>query len=211
MPHSKGDLFVISAPSGAGKSTLCQMLLQRMDGLAFSVSHTTRSPRPGEVDGRDYHFVSSKEFEDMVARDEFLEWARVHDNLYGTARSQVMDQLSRGIDVILDIDVQGAAQVRKRFPTAISIFILPPSWQALEERLLKRGSESRERIALRLRNAMQEMESVSSYDYTVVNDILDDAFRSLSSIIGSVRLKTPRVLASVDLSLLNLPADAWFL
>jgi guanylate kinase len=208
---TRGDLFVISAPSGAGKSTLCRMLLERMEGVAFSVSHTTRPPRPGEVDGRDYHFVSQEEFEAMVSAGEFLEWARVHENLYGTSRKAVMEMLSSGLDVILDIDVQGAAQVRERFPAAITIFILPPSWQVLEERLEKRGSEDRERLKVRLRNALAEMEAAHSYQYVVVNDELEVAYAELSSIVSATRCRSARVLADMDMAALRPSADAWFL
>lgn len=211
MSGPRGDLFVISAPSGAGKSTLCGMLLERMEGLAFSVSHTTRPPRPGEVDGRDYHFVTQEEFEAMVAKDEFLEWARVHDNLYGTSRKAVMEMLASGLDVILDIDVQGAAQVRKRFPAAVTIFILPPSWKALEERLEKRGSEDRARLKVRLANAVKEMEEAHRYQYIVVNDQLDRAYTDLAAIVSGVRCRSARVLAAMDLAALRPSPDAWFL
>ena len=208
----RGDLFVVSAPSGAGKSTLCSMLIEKMEGLVFSVSHTTRLPRPGEVDGKDYFFVSEQEFEKLVAEDAFLEWARVHGNFYGTHRARVMEQLSRGMDVILDIDVQGAKQVKSKLPGAVTIFILPPSWQALEERLLKRGSEDKEKIKTRLQNAMKEIEEVSNYHYCVVNDKLDEAFEELKSIVSAERSKTRRVLAGrIDITRLKPSPDSWFL
>ncbi len=208
----RGDLFVISAPSGAGKSTLCSMLVEKVDGLVFSVSHTTRPPRPGEVNGKDYFFVSEQQFEKLVAQDAFLEWARVHGNFYGTHRSQVLEQLSRGMDVILDIDVQGAKQVKSKLPGAVTIFILPPSWQALEERLLKRGSEDRKKIKTRLQNALKEIEEVSNYHYCVVNDQLQVAFEELKSIVSAERSKTRRVLAGkIDLARLRPSPDSWFL
>jgi len=207
----RGDLFVISAPSGAGKSTLCSMLVERVEGLVFSVSHTTRPPRPGEINGKDYFFVSEQEFEKLVAQDAFLEWARVHDNFYGTYRSQVLEQLSKGVDVILDIDVQGAKQVKSKLPGAVTIFILPPSWQALEERLLKRGSEDKKKIKTRLQNALKEIEEVSNYHYCVVNDQLKVAFEELKSIVSAERCKTRRVLAGkIDLARLRPSPDAWF-
>ncbi len=208
----RGDLFVVSAPSGAGKTTLCSMLVNEIDNIVFSVSHTTRPPRPGEVDGKDYHFVSEQEFERLVAEDAFLEWARVHGNFYGTHRGQVMEKLAQGLDVILDIDVQGAKQVKKKLPAAITIFILPPSWHVLEERLRKRGSEDADKIKLRLQNAMKEIEEVTNYHYTVVNDELHEAFLELKTIVLAERSKTRRVLANkVDLSALKPGPDSWFL
>ncbi len=208
----RGDLFVISAPSGAGKSTLCKILMDRLPGLAFSVSHTTRPPRKGEIDGRDYFFVSEEEFERLAARDIFLEWARVHGHFYGTSREHVMELLARGIDVILDIDVQGAAQVKEKFPGAVTVFVLPPSWKVLEERLLARGSEDREAVRTRLANAVGEIEEVTGYDYTVINDQLREAASDLESIVTATRCRTSRVLASkVDMAALHPEPGSWFL
>jgi guanylate kinase len=208
----RGELFVISAPSGAGKTTLCNELFKRIPDLAFSVSHTTRPPRPGEVDGRDYHFVSEEEFEGLVNQGAFLEWARVHGNFYGTSREYVLAQLSRGVDIVLDIDVQGARQVKEKFPGSVSIFILPPSWDVLEQRLLERGSESVERLRLRLRNAHRELEEVTGYDYTVINDRLEDAACHLESIVIAARCRTARVLSTrVDMSRLRPRPDSWFM
>ncbi len=208
----RGDLFVISAPSGAGKSTLCNRLMERLPGLVFSVSHTTRPPRKGEVDGKDYFFVSEKEFERLVTKGKFLEWARVHGHFYGTSRDHVMEFLSRGMDVILDIDVQGATQVREKFPGAVTIFILPPSWTVLEERLLRRGSEDMDSVRVRLRNALKEMEEVANYTYTIVNDKLNEATDNLVAIVVAVRCRTARVLASkIDMTALHPGPDSWFL
>ncbi len=208
----RGDLFVISAPSGAGKSTLCNMLMKRLPGLAFSVSHTTRPPRNDEVDGRDYFFVSEEEFERLASKGAFLEWARVHGHFYGTSRDHVMEYLSKGVDVILDIDVQGARQVREKFPGAVTIFILPPSWKILEERLLRRGSEDAEAVRLRLQNALKEMDEVTSYRYTIVNDRLEEASNELVSVVTATRSRTPRVLATkVDMASLHPAPDSWFL
>ncbi len=208
----KGDLFIISAPSGAGKSTLCNRLISMVPNIAFSVSHTTRPPRQGEKNGRDYFFVSQEQFTELVAQDAFLEWARVHGHMYGTSRKHVMELLSNGIDVILDIDVQGATQVKAKFPSAVTIFILPPSWDILEERLMKRKSEDRHAIAVRLRNALDEMEEVANYEYTVVNDRLEDALDELVSIVTATRCLTPRVLASkIDMAKLRPHPDSWFL
>ncbi len=208
----RGDLFIISAPSGTGKTTLCSMVIEELENISFSVSHTTRSPRPGEVNGKDYYFISEQEFERLVAEDAFLEWARVHGNFYGTHRGYVMEKLAQGVDVILDIDVQGAKQVKKKLPSAITIFILPPSWQALEERLLKRGSEDMEKIKLRLQNAMKEIEEVTNYHYAVVNDQLLKALQELKTIILAERSKTRRVLASrIDMAALKPRPDSWVL
>ncbi|NPA93902.1 MAG: guanylate kinase [Thermodesulfobacteria bacterium] len=206
----RGDLFIISAPSGAGKSTLCSMLVKELDNIVFSVSHTTRPPRPGEVDGKDYFFVSEAEFQRLVAEDAFLEWARVHGNFYGTHRGQVMDKLAKGLDVILDIDTQGAKQVKEKLPGAVTIFILPPSWQELKRRLVARGSEDREKIKLRLKNALLEMEEVPNYHYTIVNDQLQVAFEELKSIIIAERNKTRRVIGGkIDLAALKPDPEEW--
>ncbi len=208
----RGDLFVISAPSGAGKTTLCTRLLDELSGLEFSISHTTRSPRPNEVHGKDYFFVSEDEFQRLVKEDAFLEWARVHGNFYGTSKEQVISKLSKGIDVILDIDVQGARQVKERFPGAITIFILPPSWEVLEERLKSRGSEDKEKLRIRLQNALKELEEVTSYEYVVINDKLDVALQELKSIIVATRLKSKRVLTTkIDLDQLKPNPNSWFL
>jgi len=186
---------VISAPSGVGKTTLCRRLLERISGISFSVSYTTRNPRQGEFDGIDYHFVTQDRFEEMVSADAFLEWARVYGNFYGTSKSEVLSRLGLGEDVLLDIDVQGARQVRRLFPEAILIFLLPPSWSVLEARLKGRGSEDSSRLKLRMANAKSEMEAVHEYDFAVINDDLSRATEDLKSIVIAQRCKTPRVLA----------------
>ena len=191
----QGKLFVISAPSGVGKTTLCRRLLDRISGLSFSVSYTTRDPRQGEFDGIDYHFISQDRFEEMISADAFLEWARVYGNFYGTSKSEVLSRLGLGEDVLLDIDVQGARQVRRLFPEAILIFLLPPSWSVLEARLKGRGSEDSSRLKLRMANAKSEMEAVHEYDFAVINDDLSMATEDLKSIVIAQRCKTPRVLA----------------
>ena len=191
----QGKLFVISAPSGVGKTTLCRRLLERISGISFSVSYTTRNPRQGEFDGIDYHFVTQDRFEEMVSADAFLEWARVYGNFYGTSKSEVLSRLGLGEDVLLDIDVQGARQVRRLFPEAILIFLLPPSWSVLEARLKGRGSEDSSRLKLRMANAKSEMEAVHEYDFAVINDDLSRATEDLKSIVIAQRCKTPRVLA----------------
>lgn len=185
-----GTLYIISAPSGAGKSSLLRALLDVMGGeLALSVSHTTRYPRPGEVDGRDYHFVDRATFEDMVGRGEFLEHALVFDNYYGTSRQAVADQLATGIDVILEIDWQGARLVRERLSEAVSIFILPPSVVALQERLQDRGQDDEEVIARRMRDAVSEMSHYDEYDYLVINDVFQEALDEMVLIMRSGQLR----------------------
>ena len=190
---SRGNLFVISAPSGAGKSTILKRLLPLLPGLAFSVSHTTRPPRPGEKDGREYHFVDRPVFEKMRAEQAFLEWAEVHGNLYGTSRQAVLAQQSRGIDVFLDIDVQGAGQLRDQGDAgAIFLFIAPPSWQELERRLRGRGTDSEETVRLRLANARREMQDAGRYDYLIINDRLEEAVQDLRSVIIAERCRSRR-------------------
>ena len=190
---SKGNLFVISAPSGAGKSTILKKLLVMVPNLAFSVSHTTRSPRNGERNGLDYHFVDRETFEGMRAGQAFLEWAEVHGNLYGTSRAAIEAQQARGIDVFLDIDVQGARQLRDcGHPGAVFLFIAPPSWQELENRLRGRGTDAEETVQLRLNNARREMEDADRYDYLVINDRLDEAVDVLRAVVIAERCKGRR-------------------
>jgi guanylate kinase len=188
-----GRLFVISAPSGAGKTTLLKRVMTRLGGLAFSVSHTTRAPRPGERNGIDYHFVSKAEFMDMITQGLFLEHAEVHGNLYGTSKEAIDRQCSACMDVILDIDVQGAAILRRSGKLAAShIFISPPSLSELEKRLRGRGTESEEVIAIRLENARIELQAVKEYEYLVINDRLDEAVDLLTSIIVAERARAHR-------------------
>ena len=189
---SKGTLFIVSAPSGAGKTSLLKRLREEMDRLVISVSHTTRPMRPGEVDGRDYHFVPREVFERMIAEGAFLEYARVFDHYYGTARQPVLDELARGYDVVLEIDWQGARQVREKLPESRSIFILPPSREVLEARLRQRGQDSEETIARRMRDARAEIAHYDEYDFLVVNDDFDKALGELKSLILSDRLRLPR-------------------
>jgi guanylate kinase len=185
-----GTLYIISAPSGAGKSSLLRSVLDVMGrDLALSVSHTTRYPRPGEVDGSDYHFVDSATFEGMVSRGEFLEHAQVFDNRYGTSRQAVADQLATGVDVILEIDWQGARLVRELLPGAVSVFILPPSVEALQERLQDRGQDDDEVIARRMRDAVNEMSHYDEYDYLVINDVFQEALDELVLIMQSGQLR----------------------
>ena len=188
MTDDIGNLFVIAAPSGAGKTSLVQALVDRDPRLQLSVSHTTRAPRPGEVDGEHYHFTGAAHFAELIAHERLLEHAQVHGNFYGTARDQIEAAFASGRDVILEIDWQGARQIRKRFPTCIGIFILPPSRAALHDRLNKRGQDTPEVIARRLANARGEMEHATEFDYLVVNDRFDDALADLAAIVRAVRL-----------------------
>jgi len=187
-----GTLYIISAPSGAGKSSLLRVLLESMAGsLALSVSHTTRSPRSGEVDGEDYHFIDEAGFREMVSGDAFFEHARVFDNFYGTSRQGVIDQLDTGLDVILEIDWQGARLIREQMPAVVSIFILPPSCEALQQRLQDRGQDDDAVIARRMRDAVSEMSHYDEYDYLVVNDVFQTAVDELAAIMLSQRLRLP--------------------
>ncbi len=193
-----GDLFIVSSPSGGGKTTLISRLLTHRDGdLHFSVSHTTRSRRSGEQDGREYHFVSAKDFREMVGRDEFLEWAEVHGNLYGTARKEVLPRLRAGQDVILDIDVQGVRQVKQKYPASIAIFILPPSAEELGRRLRARGLDDEAQIEKRLANAAREIDEVPLYDYAIINEDLDKALGGLDAIVTAARLRPGRLQEQV--------------
>lgn len=184
-----GILYIISAPSGAGKTSLVKALVESSPGIAVSVSHATRPKRPGEQNGVHYHFVDVSTFEAMVARGEFLEHARVFDNYYGTARSTLLAQLQAGVDVILEIDWQGARQVRERMPGCVGIFILPPSRAVLEQRLRARAQDSEETIARRMRDAVAEMSHYGEFDYLVVNDDFNTALEDLKAIFRAQRLR----------------------
>jgi guanylate kinase len=190
-----GNLIVVSAPSGAGKSTLVNAVLSSDPKLQLSISHTTRAPRPGEEDGREYHFVDVATFEGMAAHGDFMESARVHGNLYGTSRSWIEKTRARDLDIILEIDWQGAQQVRRIFPDAVSVFILPPSMEELERRLRSRGKDSEQAIRQRLANAVEEMRHVSEFDYVIINKNFDEAREDLAAIVHAARLKTARQVA----------------
>lgn len=181
----RGNLFVISGPSGAGKGTLVSQVLKRLDDVWVSVSATTRAPRPGELEGESYFFLSEEQFDKLIEEDGFIEWARVHSNRYGTPRSRVMDHIAQGHQVILEIDVQGAFQVQKKMPACHLIFIEPPSQEVLLQRLRDRGTESEDVIAARMKVAELELREKNRYDYTVVNDDLDRATDELVAIIES--------------------------
>jgi guanylate kinase len=189
MQDLLGNLFIISAPSGAGKSTLINALLKQDADMQLSVSHTTRSPRPGETNGVQYHFTDVSSFKQLIAEDQFIEWAEVFGNYYGTSKAALADKLAQGIDVFLDIDWQGARQIKQQLPFVTSIFILPPSVGALEQRLNQRGQDSAEVIAGRMAKARDEISHANEYDYWVVNDDLELAVQQFSGIIQSQRLK----------------------
>lgn len=189
----KGSLFIVSAPSGAGKTTLCKEVVLSLPNLKESVSYTTRPPRIGEVNDRDYTFISKAEFKLMVERGEFVEWAEVHGELYGTSKKRLEELMSSGIDVIMDIDVQGAMQLKEKYREGIYIFVLPPSMEALKERLRARMANSEEEIEERLRRAVEEMKYYYKYDYVIINDTLENALKELEAIIISHRVRTVRI------------------
>jgi guanylate kinase len=184
-----GNLFVVAAPSGAGKSSLVKALLELDSHVQPSVSHTTRAPRGQEKHGREYFFVSETEFDAMVQADAFIEWALVHNHRYGTSKKAIEERMSQGADVILEIDFQGALQIKRMFANAITIFILPPSWDELRSRLERRGEDSPEVIEVRLQNAAQEMAQARQFDFVIINESFDRAVFDLKSIVHAQRLK----------------------
>jgi guanylate kinase len=191
---SQGVLYIVSAPSGAGKTSLVKALLKADPAIRLSVSYTTRAPRPGETDGRDYHFVSRERFEIMLAEGEFLEHAEVYGNSYGTSKDSIARDLNAGHDILLEIDWQGAAQVKQHFPQSESIFILPPSFNALRTRLAGRGQDSDEVIERRLAAAAHDVAHADAFDYIIVNDDFDHALLDLVAITRSIRLEAARQL-----------------
>ena len=193
LADRRGILFIISAPSGTGKTTLCKQLTSTVPGLWHSISYTTRKPRAGEEHGREYFFIGETEFQQMVDRNEFVEWARVYGHLYGTPRKTLIDQMEQGIDVLLEIDVQGAIQVKKKFEDAVSIFILPPSMQVLRSRLQNRASDTPEEILRRLQKVKEEVWSYREYAYVVRNEDLSQSLHELESVFLAERLKTKRL------------------
>lgn len=184
---TRGILFVVSSPSGGGKGTLIQRVLKQVPNLSYSVSYTTRAPREGEVNGREYFFVSPEKFDAMIAAGEFLEWAHVHGKLYGTSRHQVSHDVFEGRDIILEVDVQGAASVRELVTDSVSIFILPPSVEILRQRLIARGTDSPEALELRLRHAPEELKHYKTFNYVIINDEMERAARQLTCIIEAER------------------------
>ncbi|ACL21910.1 guanylate kinase [Desulfitobacterium sp. LBE] len=192
MEQNHGLLIVLSGPSGAGKGTLCQELLRQLPQVKYSVSATTRQPRPGEVDGLHYYFRSREEFQTMIEQDQLLEWAEFCGNYYGTPQFAVEQAIQAGNDVILEIEIQGALQVKQRFPQGVFIFVVPPSMDELSQRIHKRGTESEEVIQKRLQTAARELEYVSEYDYVVVNDEIPLAVDKLKSILLAEKCRVKR-------------------
>ena len=184
-----GNLFVVAAPSGSGKSSLVKALMEVDAGVAPSISHTTRAPRGQEKDGREYHFISDAAFDAKVAAGDFLEWAQVHGKRYGTSRQAIEDRIGAGGDVVLEIDWQGALQIKQLFSNAVMVFIMPPSWEELRARLLRRGEDAPEVIELRLANARTELAQAGHFDYVIINEIFERALFDLKAIVHAQRLK----------------------
>jgi guanylate kinase len=199
----KGNLFIVSAPSGAGKTTLCNKVAKAIDNLRQSVSYTTREPRKGEANDMDYSFISEEEFRKMVLRGDFIEWATVHGNLYGTSRKRLKHLVDSGFDLILDIDIQGADQIRRSFKDGVFVFILPPSMKVLKERLKKRKSDTKEDIKSRIKSAVKEIGEYNKYDYVIVNDKLRDSLKKLESIIIAERLRNREKGRKMVIDILN--------
>jgi len=189
MVDYPGNIFVVAAPSGAGKSSLVKALMELDSAVQPSVSHTTRPPRGQEKHGREYFFVPDSEFDAMVAGSAFVEWANVHGRRYGTSKKAIEDRIAQGADVILEIDFQGAIQIRQIFANAVTIFILPPSWEELRSRLERRGEDSAEVIALRLQNAAEEMARASEFDFVIINELFERALFDLKAIVHAQRLR----------------------
>lgn len=189
---NRGLLIVISGASGTGKGTVCKKILADLPEIAYSISATTRNPRPGEVDGKEYYFLSSEEFKAWIAEEKFLEYAEVYGNFYGTPLNKIEERLNRGEDIILEIDVQGALNVKRKCPEGIYIFLLPPSLEELKSRIEGRGTETPESLARRLKNAVAEIKIGLQYDYVVVNDTIDNAVAQIKSILTAERCKVTR-------------------
>ena len=192
-----GQLFIISAPSGAGKSTILMALRKRLPGLGYSISHTTRKPRGNERNGVDYHFVDDRTFTRMIDEDAFVEWAKVYDNFYGTSSSDLKDQTASGLDVLMDVDIQGGRNIKDRFPDSVLIFLMPPSLEELERRLRKRGTDNEQVIRARMEMAADDIKNCVWYDYIIVNDKLEKAIDETQSIIVSKRCATARQLPEI--------------
>ncbi len=184
---------MVSAPSGAGKTTLCRKLRDAFPDLKFSVSYTTRKPREGEIDDVHYTFVDEDEFRSMITDGEFVEWAQVHGNFYGTSKKRIEDMMNKGFDVLLDIDVHGARQIRERFPDSVLIFVLPPSIDELKKRLSGRMTDSEDVIKKRLKNAADEISGYKNYDYVIINDLFEDALKEMVAVVVAERARTSKI------------------
>ncbi len=203
---NEGVLIIIAAASGTGKSTVCHLLLDELEKAQLSISYTTRAPRRGEKNGEHYHFISKEEFEKMIERGDFLEWAKVHDHYYGTGKSRTKELLQQGYDILLDIDIQGAKNIKKIFPDeAITIFLLPPSWQVMVNRLTNRGTETQERIQRRLQTALEELPQAAQFEYIVVNDQLKQTVQTIKAILQCNRTRPHRMRKTLDELLRQLP------
>ena len=202
-----GNLFVVAAPSGAGKSSLVKALLELDSHVQLSVSHTTRAPRGQEKHGREYFFVSEQEFDAMIAADAFVEWAHVHNQRYGTSKKAIQERIEQGADVILEIDFQGAIQIKQTFSNAVCIFVLPPSWEELRARLERRGEDATETIELRMKNAAIEVAQAQKFDFVIINELFDRALFDLKAIVHSQRLKfaAQRRARAATFQALNIP------
>jgi guanylate kinase len=190
---NRGNLFIVSAPSGAGKTTLCKKLVSKLPNLKFSVSYTTRHPRPGEVNNRDYTFISRDEFKSMLDKEEFIEWAKIHGEFYGTSKKKLEELMNSGIDIILDIDTQGAMKLKKKYRGGTYIFVLPPSMDILEKRLKKRMTNSKKEIDKRLKRAVFEIKKYHKYDYVTINNKLVDALNELKAIVTAHRASSKEI------------------
>lgn len=195
--RGRGLLIVISGPSGAGKGTICKSFMEKNKDVVLSVSATTRSPRKGEVDGVNYHFMTKEQFKDKIEANDFLEYAEVYDNFYGTPKSNVEELLESGKDVILEIDIQGALKVKENTEDGVFVFILPPSMEELKQRIIKRGSETEESLMKRFKSAYKEINFVSKYNYAVVNDEVETAVEKLESIITAEKCRVDRIKHSI--------------
>ena len=193
-----GLFVIISAPSGAGKTSICRRLLERWPSLRFSVSYTTREPRPGEQDGRDYYFISPAVFKEKIARGEFVEWVENYGQFYGTARATIQSMLEQGFDLLIDVEPRGAKELKTSFPEAVFVFILPPSWLELRRRLIKRGCEGEEAMQERLRKAREESRAVVWYDYAIFNDCLGEAVDQLSAIYVAEKTRRERLMGQIN-------------
>ena len=208
VKRRQGILFVVSAPSGAGKTSLCQELVSQLPDLRYSVSYTSRKPRPAEIADRHYHFVDEATFRDMIKEGAFLEWAEVYGNLYGTPRAPIKEWISQGIDVLLDIDTQGALQIRRHEPDAVSIYILPPSLEVLRRRLEDRKGDARDEIARRLKKARDEVKNYRDYIYVIINEDFKFAVRQLEAIVLAERSRTALLdLSAVEQALMEPQED----